>query len=150
MSAVEVKNALVKAVSSQKYDFIVVNFANADMVGHTGNTEATAKAVEAVDQCIGEIMNVVLPLGGVLLITADHGNAEEVANLQTGEIDKEHSTNPVPFVVAGRGFENQAGGPVGRDLSLVSPVGILADVAPTILKIMGIPKPGEMTGTDLI
>ncbi len=150
MSATEVKNSLVKAISSQKYDFIVVNFANADMVGHTGNIEATVKAAEAVDFCVGEIANIILPLGGVLMMTADHGNAEEVANLQTGEIDKEHSTNPVPLVIAGRGFEGQAGGTSGRDLSLVSPVGILADVAPTILKIIGVPKPGEMTGTELI
>lgn len=149
MSAIEIKNALAKATSAQKYDFIVVNFANADMVGHTGNLEATIKAAETVDQCIGDLAKAILPLGGALIITSDHGNAEEVSNLQTGEIDKEHSTNPVPFAIAGRGWENR-GASSGGDLSLTSPVGILADVAPTILKIMEIDKPKEMTGTSLI
>lgn len=153
MSAFQITEKLVKEITAQKYDFIVVNFANADMVGHTGNLEATIKAVEVVDKCLEEIANLVLSLGGALVITADHGNAEEVINLQTNEMDKEHSTNPVPFILVGREWEGKTLGleeAPGGDLSLLSPTGILADVAPTILKIMGIEKPGEMTGTSLI
>lgn len=153
MSAPKIKERLIKEIMAQKYDFIVANFANADMVGHTGNLEATIKAIEAVDKCLEKISDAVLSLGGVLIITADHGNAEEVINLQTGEIDKEHSTNPVPFILVGKEWEGKTLGlkeAVGGDLSLVTPVGVLADVAPTILKIMEIPKPDEMTGTSLI
>jgi len=151
MSAEQIKDKLIKEIMAQKYDFIVVNFANADMVGHTGNLEATIKAVQIIDKCLGELSSVILSLGGVLLITADHGNAEEIFNLQTGEIDKEHSTNPVPLILVGKNWEGQASGGINdHDLSLLAPVGILADVAPTILKIMEIPKPEEMTGTALI
>lgn len=153
MSAPQITDKLVKEIVAQKYDFIVVNFANADMVGHTGNLEATIKAVQTVDECLGEITNVILSLGGVLLITADHGNAEEIVNLQTNEMDKEHSTNPVPFILVARGLQEGGLGsaPVPEgDLSLIPPVGVLADVAPTILKIMDISKPEEMTGAALI
>jgi len=153
MSAPEITDRLIKEIVAQKYDFIVVNFANADMVGHTGDLKATIKAAQTVDECIGEITNVVLSLGGVLLITADHGNAEELFNLQTGEMDKEHSTNPVPFILVARGWEEKgwSAAPVPEgDLSLAPPVGVLADVAPTILKLMDISKPEEMTGTALI
>lgn len=150
MSAFEITKKLVKEIMSQKYDFIVVNFANADMVGHTGNVEATIKAVESVDKCLGEIADIVLSLDGVMIVTADHGNAEEIINLQTGEIDKEHSTNPVPFIVIGKNWVGKMAGLTAEDLSLMPPTGVLADVAPTILKIMEIPKPEEMTGTALI
>ncbi len=153
MSALKITEQLEKEILSGKYDFIVVNFANADMVGHTGNFEATVKAIETVDKCIGRLFNVILPLGGVMLITADHGNAEEIINLQTSEIDKEHSTNPVPFILVGKEWEGKILGfeeAIGGDLSLVTPVGVLADVAPTILKIMGLGQPTEMTGTSLI
>ncbi len=153
MSAKELTERVVKAVKADNYDFIVLNFANADMVAHTGNLEATIKAVEVVDDCIGRIVKDVLAQDGVILITADHGNAEEVRNLQTGDIDKEHSTNSVPFFIVGNQFEGQAGvaGDVPNgDLSLMPPVGMLADVAPTILKIMVLPKPDDMTGTALI
>ncbi|MBU1146287.1 2,3-bisphosphoglycerate-independent phosphoglycerate mutase [Patescibacteria group bacterium] len=152
MSAKVITEKLIKVIMSRKYDFIVVNFANADMVGHTGKHKETVEAVETVDKCVGQIADVVLPMGGVMVLTADHGNAEEVFNLQTGEIDKEHSTNPVPFILAGRDLKDKeavAGGEEA-DLSLVSPVGVLADVAPTILKIMDIKQPEEMSGTPLI
>ncbi len=152
MSAKIVTEKLIKEIMSRKYDFIVVNFANADMVGHTGKYKATVEAVETVDKCMGQIADIVLPMGGVLAVTADHGNAEEVFNLQTSEIDKEHSTNPVPFILAGRDLKNQVAaiGQAETDLSLIPPVGVLADVAPTILKIMNIEQPEEMTGTPLI
>jgi 2,3-bisphosphoglycerate-independent phosphoglycerate mutase len=153
MSALEIAERLTKEIMNQKYDFIVVNFANADMVAHTGNLKATIKAAEVIDKCIKKILDVVLSLNGVLIITADHGNAEEIINLQTGEIDKEHSTNPVPLILVGKEWEGKTLGleeAVAGDLSLVTPVGVLADVAPTILKIMGISKPEEMTGAALI
>lgn len=152
MSAKIITEKLVKEIMSRKYDFIVVNFANADMVGHTGKYKATVEAVETVDKCVGQLANIILPMGGVLIVTADHGNAEEITNLQTGEMDKEHSTNPVPFILAGRELKDRLGAvcPPDTDISLMSPVGILADVAPTILKIMGVPQPEEMTGTALI
>lgn len=153
MSASKIKERLIKEIVAQKYDFIVVNFANADMVAHTGNLEATIKAVETVDKCVEKILNVILSLNGVLVITADHGNAEEIVNLQTGEIDKEHSTNPVPFILVGQKWEGKTLGleeAAAGDLSLATPIGVLADVAPTILKIMGLSKPEEMTGAALI
>lgn len=153
MSIYEITKRLVKEIDGGKYDFIVANFANGDMVGHTGKLEATIKAMEVVDECIGKIVEAALLKDGTVLVTADHGNAEELQNLQTGEIDKEHSTNPVPFIVIGSAFSGQsspAGEAPGGDLSLVPPVGMLADVAPTILKIMGIPQPPEMTGQSLI
>ena len=153
MSAREIADRVVKEISADKYDFIILNFANADMVGHTGNLEATIKAAEAVDEGIGAVVRAALGKDGVALVTADHGNGEEVQNLQTGEIDKEHSTNPIPLIIIGKQWEGQTGGVVevvGGDLSLTSPVGILADVAPTILKIMNLQQPEEMTGRPLI
>lgn len=153
MSAAELSKEVVKAVESNKYDLIALNFANADMVGHTGDFNATVKACEAIDKYLGEIAEHVLAKGGVLLITADHGNAEEIINLQTGEIDKEHSNNAVPFIIVGNDFMGQAGpsgDPPEGDLSLLPPVGMLSDVAPTILHLLGVEKPAEMTGQALI
>lgn len=153
MSAEAITDRVVKEVKAGKYDFIAMNFANGDMVGHTGNLPATIKAVETVDSCLKRIISVVLEAGGVLFITADHGNGEEVKNLQTGDMDKEHSTNPVPFYVIGNMFEGQAspaGEAPGGDLSLMPPVGMLADVAPTVLHVLHIPQPPDMTGTPLI
>ncbi len=153
MSAVEITDRILKEIAAGKYEFIAANYANGDMVGHTGNLEATIKAAEVVDDCMGRIVDAVLLRGGMVFITADHGNAEEVVNLQTGSIDKEHSTYPVPFIIIGRQFEGQAGESmemVGGDLSLNPPVGMLSDVTPTILKVLGIPQPAEMTGRPLI
>src|SRR3989339_28288 len=153
MSAQEITEKLIKEVMSQKYDFIVANFANADMVGHTGNMEATKEAIEMVDKCVGKIVDVALSVNGAVAITADHGNAEELMNLETSEMDKEHSNNPVPFILIRKDEKGSLAGGAGKeniDLSMVSPAGILADVAPTILKIMEIQKPDEMTGTELI
>lgn len=153
MSAAEVTKEVNKAVDSEKYDFIVVNFANPDMVGHTGDLKAGIESCEVTDKCIGDLVEHTLAHNGVVLITADHGNVEEMINLQTGEIDKEHSTNPVPLIFVGKEYIGQAGpagDPPEGDLSLMHPVGVLADVAPTILKLMGIPQPEEMTGQPLI
>ncbi len=153
MSALPIAERVVQEVMKGQYDFIALNFANPDMVGHTGNEQATATACETVDKAIGKIQDAVLAHGGVMVITADHGNAEEVKNLTTGEIDKEHSTNPVPFIVVGKQFEGlraPTGDVIGGDLSLTPPIGMLADVAPTILKIMELPQPSDMTGTALI
>ena len=153
MSAAKVAKKAVEAVESDKYDVIFVNFANGDMVGHTGVFEATKIAAGVVDGCIGQIVEATLAKDGVALMTADHGNAENAVNLQTGDKDKEHSTNPIPFVIMGKQWEGQAGpagDPPEGDLSLLPPVGILADVAPTILKIMNIQQPPEMTGRSLI
>ncbi|MFA6537103.1 MAG: 2,3-bisphosphoglycerate-independent phosphoglycerate mutase [Patescibacteria group bacterium] len=153
MSAGKLKETLVKEIVDDKYDFIVVNFANPDMVGHTGDLGATVAAVEFTDKCLGELIHVILEKDGVALITADHGNAEELLNLQTGEMDKEHSTNPVPFIVVGRKYEGRTTEEVelvGHDLSLIQPIGLLSDIAPTILKIMGLEIPKEMSGKPLI
>lgn len=153
MSAPQITDATVRAIESDKYDFIVLNFANADMVAHTGNFDATVKAMEVLDTCIGKVVDVALAKGGVVLITADHGNGEELLNVQTGVMDKEHSTNPIPFVVVGRQWEGMRGGSgdvIEGDMSVLPPVGILADVAPTVLKILQVPQPKDMTGSPLI
>lgn len=153
MSAQAVTDRVVKEVQTGNYDVIIMNFANPDMVGHTGDLAATKQAVEVVDGCVKQIVDAVLAADGVVLITADHGNAEEVRNLQTHDVDKEHSTNPVPFWIIGKQFEGKmspSGDVPNGDLSLVPPIGMLADVAPTMLKILGIPQPPEMTGTPLI
>ncbi|PIR14085.1 phosphoglycerate mutase (2,3-diphosphoglycerate-independent) [Candidatus Falkowbacteria bacterium CG11_big_fil_rev_8_21_14_0_20_39_10] len=153
MSAPEIAKKLLGFINDDIYDFILVNFANPDMVGHTGNLKATIKAVEVADSKLGKIAKAVLNKGGCLLVTADHGNAEEMFNMQTGVIHKEHTTNPVPLIIVGEQFEGKTIGfqeAPGSDLSLVQPQGILSDVAPTILKIMGVDKPKEMTGRSLI
>ena len=149
MSSRGIKEKVVQGILSGQYQLIVANFANADMVGHTGNLKATVQAVESIDNCLKEVVEASLDKGGVAIITADHGNAEEVMNAQTGEINKEHSNNPVPFVLIGKNWEGQSI-LSSRDLSVLHPMGILADVSPTILKIMGIEKPAEMTGRSLI
>lgn len=153
MSSADVTKGAVAAIDSGKYDFIVINFANADMVAHTGNLAATIAACESIDAGLGEIVNHTLAHKGVVVVTADHGNAEELLNLQTSVMDKEHSVNPVPCLVISDEFRGQAGpggDPPEGDLSLLTPVGVLADVAPTVLKLMGIDKPPEMTGVPLI
>ncbi|MDQ7815108.1 MAG: 2,3-bisphosphoglycerate-independent phosphoglycerate mutase [Patescibacteria group bacterium] len=153
MSAPLIADRVVEEVSKGSYDLVILNFANPDMVGHTGDEKATIEACQTVDKAMAKIVDSVLAVGGVCLITADHGNAEEVKNLMTGDMDKEHSTNPVPFIIIGKQFEGvraPIGDVIGGDLSLTTPVGMLADVAPTILKIMELPQPAEMTGKPLI
>jgi len=139
MSILEVTKTITDKIREKVYDFIVVNFANPDMVGHTGVLEAGIKAVEITDKCTGKVIDTALLFGGAVIIIADHGNAEEMINLQTGKVDTEHSTNPVPFIF----ISNEA---EPRELSL----GILADVSPTILSVLGIQKPSNMTGRNLL
>jgi 2,3-bisphosphoglycerate-independent phosphoglycerate mutase len=141
MACQEITDVLIKQIEADAYKFIVVNYPNADMVGHTGNIGATVRAVEVVDDNIGRLANTVLSKGGSLIITADHGNAEEMINLTTKEIDTEHSINPVPFICV----DNRYLG-VGRNLQS----GILSDVAPTILHLFGIQPPSNMTGRNLL
>ena len=152
MSAREVTNKVVQSIKEGTYDFMVVNFANADMVGHTGNFAATVEAIEILDRCVGEVVDTALSYNGVVLVTADHGNAESKYNLQTGIINKEHTNNPVPLFIVGQMYAGKSvlPGLAGTDLSQITPVGVLADVAPTILKIMGLKKPDTMTGGSLI
>lgn len=153
MSAVPMTKEVIKAINENKYDVIIINFANADMVGHTGDMKATVIGCETIDKCLGMLAEHTLAKNGVLLITADHGNAEEVLNLHTGQKDKEHSTNPVPFLVIGNEYRGQtgpAGDPPDGDLSLIPPVGMLSDVAPTVLKILGIEQVPDMSGRSII
>lgn len=139
MSAKMVTDVVIEKINSETYDFIVINFANADMVGHTGMIGPTVKAMEIIDECIGRIIEATLNKKGALIITADHGNAEELVNQQTGQVDTQHSTNPVPLLIVKRDLEP-------RELSF----GILADVAPTILAMLGLEKPQDMTGRNLL
>lgn len=153
MSADELTERLIKEIKREYYDFIVVNYANPDMVGHTGNREATIKALEAVDGCLGKLINEVLEYDGILFITSDHGNAEELTSVQTGSMNKEHSVNPVPFIAVGRGWEGERPNAlmiVDHDLSMLQPSGVLSDVAPTILAHMGLKLSESMTGNNLL
>lgn len=137
MSAYEVTDEVVNRINSKQYDVIVLNYANADMVGHTGYFNAAKAAIEAVDTCLGRVISAILEQNGVALITADHGNSEQMVDYQTGGAFTAHTTNPVPLIAVGLG-----------DVKLKE--GRLADLAPTILDIMGIEKPGDMTGETLI
>jgi 2,3-bisphosphoglycerate-independent phosphoglycerate mutase len=139
MSAPEVTDKLVAAIESGTFDFIVVNYANTDMVGHTGRLDAAIKAVEAVDACLGRLSEAVEAAGGTLVITADHGNAEMMRDPKTGEPHTAHTLNPVPFIVVN---------PPGAVIRIEN--GRLADVAPTLLDILGLEKPAAMTGHSLI
>ena len=137
MSAYEVTDKLLEALDSDKYDLVILNYANCDMVGHTGVMEAAVKAVEAVDECIGKIADKVIAMGGAILITADHGNAEQMIDPVDGSVFTAHSTNIVPLIAAGIG-----------DVKLSE--GRLADLAPTLIDIMELDAPAEMTGKSLI
>ncbi|OIO46817.1 MAG: phosphoglycerate mutase (2,3-diphosphoglycerate-independent) [Parcubacteria group bacterium CG1_02_37_51] len=152
MSAAKVTESIIAGIQDDQYDFIVANFANPDMVAHTGNIKATQTAVEFLDENVGKIVSTTLARNGVVLITADHGNAEELFKLRTGEIDKEHSTNPVPLYIIANELKGKTIIPGINSQNLYNqvPAGILADIAPTIIKIMGLKKPVKMTGTSLI
>ena len=150
MSASQISNQVLWAIGSRQYKFIVVNFANPDMVGHTGNLSAAIKALEFLDGLIGKIVNLCLKENWVSVITADHGNCEQMINIRSGEINKEHTTNPVPFIVVKKGVGDKTFSSGLANLDSITPSGILADVSPTILKIMGLPQPPEMSGISLI
>lgn len=139
MSAFEVCGKLVDAIKSDKYDVIIINFANPDMVGHTGVEEAAVKAIEAVDECVGRAVDAVKEVNGQMFICADHGNAEQLIDPESGEPFTAHTTNPVPFVLvnADPAYKLREGG-------------CLADIAPTLIELMGMEQPKEMTGKSLL
>ena len=139
MSAYEVCDKLVEAIRSQKYDVIIINFANPDMVGHTGVEAAAIKAIEAVDECVGRTVEAIKEVNGQMFICADHGNAEQLIDYETGEPFTAHTTNPVPFIL------------VNADPSYtLREGGCLADIAPTLIELMGLEQPKEMTGRSLL
>jgi 2,3-bisphosphoglycerate-independent phosphoglycerate mutase len=139
MSAAGIAQAIVKAVEDGTFEVMVVNFANADMVGHSGKIEPTIKAVETVDACLGEIERAVKAKGGAMLITADHGNAEQMIDPATGGPHTAHTTNPVPFIVISENAKQYT----------LRPNGSLRDISPTMLGMLNLPEPKEMTGQDL-
>jgi len=138
MNAPELTDKLVEAIESKQYDAIICNFANPDMVGHTGNFDATVKAIEALDGCLDRIQKSMEKVGGEMLVTADHGNADMMRDEETGQAHTAHTTNPVPLIY------------VGRPASFVIDHGALSDVAPTMLYLMGLQQPNEMNGKVLL
>ena len=139
MSAYEVTDKVCEALENDKYDVVILNFANTDMVGHTGSLQAAIKAVEAVDECVGRIVKIIEEKQGNLLITADHGNAEQMIDYKTGEPHTAHTTNPVPIILVTANKEYK-----------LKENGKLADLAPTMLDLMGIKQPEEMTGESIL
>jgi 2,3-bisphosphoglycerate-independent phosphoglycerate mutase len=138
MSAEGITNTVVNAIEKGEFDAIIMNYANADMVGHSGKLEAAIKAVEAVDAGLGRIYQAMKPRGGAWIITADHGNAETMIDPVTGGPHTYHTTNPVPLIC------------VSEDEGInLAPGGALRDIAPTLLRILGEPAPADMTGRDL-
>lgn len=136
MSAYEVTDALVEQIEADRFDAILLNFANPDMVGHSGMLEPTIKAIETVDECLGRIVDLIVSKGGTAIITADHGNADEVVTLE-GNPMTAHTTNPVPVIITKNQVTLRTGG-------------ILGDLAPTMLDLLGVEKPVEMTGKSLL
>lgn len=139
MSAIEVTDEVIKRINSDKYDVIILNYANCDMVGHTGVFDAAVKAVETVDTCVGRTVDAILAKGGAALITADHGNADQMLEDDGVSPFTAHSTNPVPLILVGR-----------NDVKALAEGGVLADLAPTMLELLGLDKPAEMTGKSLL
>ena len=139
MSAYEVTDKVIEQIKADTYDLIILNFANCDMVGHTGVMPAAIKAVETVDKCVGTAVEAVKKVDGVLFICADHGNAEQMINYETGAPHTAHTTNPVPFILYNY-----------DECKALREGGCLADIAPTLLEILGLPQPAEMTGKSLI
>ena len=139
MSAPQVCDKLVDAIKSDKYDVIIINFANPDMVGHTGVEAAAIKAVEVVDECVGRAVDALKEVDGQMFICADHGNCEQLVDYETGEPFTAHTTNPVPFIL------------VNADPSYtLRENGCLADIIPTLIELMGMEQPAEMTGKSLL
>jgi 2,3-bisphosphoglycerate-independent phosphoglycerate mutase len=151
MSAEELTNILAQKVSGTETNFFLANYSNMDMVGHTGNLQSSIAAVVFVDKCLKKIMDSCLLADAALIITADHGNVEQMINLKTGDIDKDHTTNPVPLLLVANEFKFKKPLSVGYvSLAARVPEGVISDVAPTILELMGLPKPSEMTGINLL
>ncbi len=141
MAAPQITTSLISQISNRKYQFILVNFANADMIGHTGNFTAGIETIKILDSCLGQIVSVAQQYNYTVVITADHGNIEEMIDLKTGMVSTEHTDNPVPLIIIDEKFKNK---PLRLDM------GILADVTPTILALMGLPKSNIMTGINLL
>ncbi|HCC46120.1 MAG TPA: 2,3-bisphosphoglycerate-independent phosphoglycerate mutase, partial [Gammaproteobacteria bacterium] len=139
MSAPAVTDELVEAIKNKKYSLIVCNYANGDMVGHTGNFEAAVEAVECIDECLGRIVAALEQADGQCLITADHGNVEQMSDAESAQPHTAHTALKVPFIYVGR-----------RDIKLLNEGGVLSDVAPTMIDLMGLEPPKEMTGRSLI
>ncbi len=139
MSAYTVCDELCKAITSDKYDVIICNFANPDMVGHTGVIDSAVKAIEVIDECVGEVVNFIKEVDGQMFICADHGNAEQLVDYETGDPFTAHTTNPVPFILVN-----------ADEKYTLAEDGCLADIAPTLLELMGIEQPAEMTGKSLL
>jgi len=139
MSAYEVTEKVIEKLDSDEFDVVILNFANCDMVGHTGVFGAAVKAVNTVDECVGKVVDKILEKGGAAIITADHGNADKMED-EDGSPFTAHTTNKVPFIIVGKGFEDKK----------LRDDGILADVAPTLLDMMGVPVPEEMSGKSII
>lgn len=139
MSAPAVCDKLVEAIKSKKYDMIIINFANPDMVGHTGMEQAAIKAIETVDECVGKAVAAIKEVDGQMFICADHGNAEQLVDYETGDPFTAHTTNPVPFILVNADFKYN-----------LREGGCLADIAPTLIQLMGMEQPSEMTGTSLL
>lgn len=139
MSAIELTDKLVAAIETRQFDLIVLNYANPDMVGHTGSIPAAIKAVETVDTCLGRVADAMHATGGVIVVTADHGNADQMVDPLTGEPYTAHTTNPVPFIVSG-----------AAEVADLKEIGKLGDIAPTLLALLDIPQPAAMTGENLL
>ena len=137
MSAPEVTDKLVEAIKSKKYNAIICNYANGDMVGHTGNIHAAIKAVETLDSCVGRVVAAAQSVGAEVIITADHGNAEAMFDHTSNQAHTQHTVNLVPLIYVGRG-------------AALTNTGALSDIAPTLLAMMGLPQPIEMTGKSLV
>jgi 2,3-bisphosphoglycerate-independent phosphoglycerate mutase len=140
MNAYDVTKRVIKEIESNKFNVIILNFANCDMVGHTGDYQAAIKAVEVVDECVGKVVEKVLSQNGIALVTSDHGNAEEMIDYETGLPKTAHTKNPVEFIYIADDYKNIK----------LKERGILSDIAPTILYLLGIEKPKEMSSDNLI
>ncbi|MCW8927716.1 MAG: alkaline phosphatase family protein, partial [Gammaproteobacteria bacterium] len=138
MNAGEVTDKLIEAIESDRYDVIICNYANPDMVGHSGDFDATVKAIETLDRCLERLVKAMVKKDGEMLITADHGNAEQMRGEDTGQAHTAHTSNPVPFIYVGE-----------REFTLEDS-GTLADVAPTMLFLLGLKQPNEMNGHSII
>jgi 2,3-bisphosphoglycerate-independent phosphoglycerate mutase len=148
MSATQITDKALEVLSQNSHDVLILNYANADMIGHTGNFDATLKAISVLEREINRLANAVLRLGGIFSLTADHGNAEVKLDPKTGQIYKEHTINPVPFIIAGFPWHNSTS-PLVKIGSGAEVTGLLADVAPSLLQVCGIPIPKEMSGIPL-
>lgn len=151
MSAEKLTDILTEKILNSNTNFFVANFANTDIVGHTGSLTAAVQAVEFLDKCLSKILDACLKTDAVLLVTADHGNCEQMINAKSGGIDKDHTTSPVPILIVSNEFKFT--NPVKRNYDYLStkiPIGVISDIAPTVLELFGLPKPQEMTGVSLL